>query len=410
MTTQAVSHRIATLRAGAPVLEFLTASPQARRQNDPDAANFMVGNPHDLPLPEYVAALQRWSVPQDKDWFAYRHNDPGAQVVVAETLRARHGMPFASEDVILTNGATGGIAAALGAVVDRGDEVIFLSPPWFFYETYILGAGAVPVRVKVDLATFDLDVDAIAAAITARTRAIIVNSPHNPTGKIYPPETLERLAAVLTAASARNGRPIYLLSDEAYSRILYDGHTYPSPTRFYPASFLIYTYGKTLLTPGQRLGYVALPPNMPDREEVRGALQVSQFTTGYAVANALLQHGLADLEALSIDTGHLQTRRDRMVAALRDMGYDVHVPEGTFYLLPRSPWPDDRAFADLLLTHDILVLPGTWVELPGYFRISLTANDAMIDRALPGFAAAARQAAAGAPAGAAAQTGASAGA
>lgn len=396
MSTSAVSRRIAALRAGAQVTEFLMNSPQSRRQNDPTAANFLVGNPHDMPLPGYVAALQRWSVPRDKDWFAYTLNDPGARAVVAEALRARHGMPFDADDVIITNGATGGIAASLGAVVDPGDEVIFLSPPWFFYEAYILAAGGVPVRVPVDLTTFDLDVDAISTAITPRTRAIIVNSPHNPTGKIYTPATLERLAAALTSASARNGRPIYILSDEAYSRILYDGNAYHSPTKFYPTSFLIYTYGKTLLTPGQRLGYVALPPTTPDREEVRGALTLSQFTCGLAVANALLQHGLADIEALSIDIGHLQAKRDRMVAALREAGYEVHVPEGTFYLLPRSPWQDDRAFADLLLTHDILVLPGTWVELPGYFRLSLTANDAMIDRALPGFAAA-RQAAAGVP-------------
>ncbi len=158
----------------------------------------------------------------------------------------------------------------------------------------------------------------------------------------------------------RSGRPIYLLSDEAYSRIVFDGRPYHSPTAFYPRSFLIYTYGKTLLTPGQRLGYIALPPTMPDREQMHGALALSQLVSGFAVANALLQHALADVEALSIDIAHLQQKRDRLVGALQGMGYEVHVPEGTFYLLPKSPWADDRAFADLLLTHDILaprVLP-----------------------------------------------------
>jgi aspartate aminotransferase len=242
--------------------------------------------------------------------------------------------------------------------------------------------------VRVNPATFDLDIAAIVAAMSPRTRAIIVNSPNNPTGKIYPPATLQHLATALTEASQRSGRPIYLLSDEAYSRIVFDGQPYDSPTAYYPDSFLIYTYGKTLLTPGQRLGYVVLAPTMPGREQMRTALDLSQLVSGYAVANALLQHALADLEALSIDIVQLQRKRDRMIEGLRAIGYEVHVPEGTFYLLPKAPWADDRAFADLLLSHDIAVLPGMWVELPGYFRISLTANNEMIERSLLGFAAA----------------------
>jgi aspartate aminotransferase len=397
MTAQIVSRRIAAIHAATPVLEFLTASSQARRQHEPGVANFLLGNPHEMPLPGFVDALRHWSVPQDKDWFAYTINDPKAQAVVATVLRERRNVPFDPDDIFLTNGATGGLSVTLGAVLDPGDEVVFISPPWFFYEAFILGSDGIPVRAKVDPSTFDLDVDAIAAAFSQRTRAIIINSPNNPTGKMYPPETLLQLSDALTAASERNGRPIYLLSDEAYSRIVFDGRPYHSPTAFYPRSFLIYTYGKTLLTPGQRLGYIALPPTMPDREQMHGALALSQLVSGFAVANALLQHALADVEALSIDIAHLQQKRDRLVGALQGMGYEVHVPEGTFYLLPKSPWTDDRAFADLLLTHDILVLPGTWVELPGYFRISLTANDEMIERSLPGFAAAWEYARAHAP-------------
>ena len=397
MTALIVSRRIAAIHAATPVLEFLTASPQALRQHKPGVANFLLGNPQQMPLPAFVDALQHWSVPQDKDWFAYHINGLEARAAVATTLRKRRNVPFDPDDIFLTNGATGGLAITLGAVVDPGDEVVFISPPWFFYEAFILSSGGVPVRAKVDQATFDLDVDAIASACSPRTRAIIINSPHNPTGKIYPPRTLQQLSAALTAASERNGRPIYLLSDEAYSRIVFDGCPYHSPTAFYPRSFLIYTYAKTLLTPGQRLGYVALPPTMPDREQMRGALVLSQVVAGFAVANALLQHALADLEKLSIDIAHLQQKRDRMVGALRGMGYEVHVPEGTFYLLPKSPWADDRAFADVLLARDILVLPGTWVELPGYVRLSLTANDEMIERSLPGFAAAWQYATAHAP-------------
>src|SRR5262249_16863895 len=219
----------------------------------------------------------------------------------------------------------------------------------------------------------------------------------NPTGKIYPPETLARLARLLTEASARIGHTIYLLSDEAYSRILYDGRDFHSPSSYYPNTFLLYTYGKTLLTPGQRLGYIALPPSMPERELIRPALTVSQLVTGYAYPNALLQHALPDLERLSIDVAQLQRRRDRMVGALREMGYDLHSPEATFYLLPRAPLADDLTFIELLAEFDIFCLPGIVVELPGYFRISLTANDEMVERALPGFAAARERALGAAP-------------
>jgi aspartate aminotransferase len=376
----------------APVAQFFTASAYARRAGEPGICDFAVGNPHELALPGFVAALGRATVPQDNAWFAYKNNEPAACAVVAAALRERRGLPFAADDILLTNGAFAALAVVLGAIVDPGDEVIFLSPPWFFYEALIAAAGAQPVRVKIDPTTFDLDLDAIEAAIGPRTRAIIVNSPHNPTGRIYSVATLERLASLLTAASAQIGHPIYMLSDEAYSRIVFDGRAYHSPTAFYPHTFLIYTYGKTLLTPGQRLGYIALPPTMPERAQLRTALFVSQLLTGFAFPNALLQHALGDLEQLSIDVGHLQHKRDRMVAALREIGYEVHVPEGTFYLLPRSPLPDDGAFIELLAEQNIFCLPGTVVELPGYFRISLTANDGMIEQALPGFAAALQQA------------------
>jgi aspartate aminotransferase len=376
-----------------PVAHFFTASTYARRAGEPGICDFAVGNPHELALPGFVQALGQSVAPQNTAWFGYKNNEPEARAIVAAALRERRGLPFEAEDVFLTNGAFAALAVVLGAIVDPGDEVIFLSPPWFFYEALIAAAGAQPVRVTIDPITFDLDLAAIEAAIGPRTRAIIVNSPHNPTGKIYADATLAGLAGLLTHASARIGHPIALISDEAYSRIVFDGRAYHSPTAFYPHTFLIYTYGKTLLTPGQRIGYIALPPTMPGREQLRTALFVSQLVTGYAFPNALLQHALRDLEQLSIDIDQLQRKRDRMVAALRDLGYELHVPEGTFYLLPRSPLADDLAFIELLAEQNIFCLPGTVVELPGYFRISMTANDAMIEQALPGFATALQKAA-----------------
>lgn len=368
-----------------PFLQFMFSSTFTGRQGDPTICDFVFGNPHEMPLEALTDAFQRRIVPQNKDWFAYKTSEPAAAQVVAESLSRRRGLRFSAEDIALTNGAFAAIAVSLAAVLDEGDEVIFNMPPWFFYEALILANGGRPVPVDIRPDNFDLDLEAIAAAITPRTRAIIVNSPNNPTGRIYPPETLASLGETLAEASRRNGRTIYLLSDEAYSRIVYDKRGYPSPAAFYGPTFVLYTYGKTLLIPGQRLGYVAMAETMPDRPLLRNALLVAQVVNGYLFPNALLQHALPDLEELSIDIEHLQAKRDRLVTALRQIGYSLHSPEGTFYLLVRSPWPDDVAFCDRLTEHNVFCLPGTVCEIPGYFRISLTANDDMIERSLPGF-------------------------
>ncbi len=383
---EAPSHVKSAHEAFIQVDQFLAKYAQWVKRSGDDACDFALGNPHEMPLQGFVDALEKAAIPQNKDWYAYKFNEPQAVDTVAGSLTELFGQPFEPEDIFMTNGATGALDVVLNTALDFGDEVIFNSPPWFFYEAMILNSGGHPVRVKIDPDSFDLDLAAIESAISDKTRLIIVNSPNNPTGKIYPPATLRALADILEKASEQNGRRIYLLSDEAYRRILYDGRTYPTPTDYYPHTFMVYTYGKTLLTPGQRLGYVALPPGMPNRERMRTAVASTQLLSGFASTNALLQHALPDIQPLSIDVEHLQYKRDWLVSALREHGYDVHLPEGTFYLLPRSPMEDDVAFTDMLAEQDVLCLPGRVVEMPGYFRISLTANDGMIERAIPRFA------------------------
>jgi aspartate aminotransferase len=368
-----------------PFMQFWRHSRYTQRQGQPGICDFVVGNPHEPPVPGFAETLQAWARPQRNDWFAYTMSDPHATEVVAASLRAKLGIPFEPSHVTMTSGAFAGLNASIRAVCDPGDEVIYFTPPWFFYEAIIKGSGATPVRVSVRRDDWDVDLDAVREAITPKTRAIIVNSPNNPTGKIYSPETLTALGHILTEASTRSGRTIYLVSDEAYSHILVEGAEFRSPVEFYPASFLIYTYGKTLLAPGQRLGYVAISPEMPNAEAIQLGLLMTLVTSGYGFPNAVLQYAIEDLDKLSIDIDHLNAKRERMLTALREMGYDVTTPEGTFYLLARSPIEDDYKFADMLADHDVFVGPGTLFELPGYFRISLTANMEMIERALPVF-------------------------
>ena len=352
----------------------------------PESCDFMYGNPHDVAPQAYVDALVRAAQPTGRDHYAYTMDLPEAVASIGADLRGRFPVAFRDEDVHLTNGNFVGLAIALRTLVDPGDEVIFVSPPWFFYETLIVAAGATPVRVLADRAhDFDLDLGAIEAAITPRTRAIIVNSPHNPSGRIYTPEQLTALATILDEASARSGHRIYLLSDEAYNRIVFEPHTYTTPVAYYPHSFLLYTYAKTLLSPGSRLGYLAVAPEIEGADDLRGALQIGQITLGWAYPVSLLQHAIPELNAMGPDMPRLQRRRDTLVSTLREQGYEVVEPQGTFYILVRSPIEDDRRFCDALQSHDVFVLPGAMFEMPGWFRISVTANDDMVERSLPGF-------------------------
>ena len=370
-----------------PFLSFFGGA-FAKLNREPDISNFAVGNPQEMPLPAYVEALQQHVVPQDKDWFAYKLSEPESQRVVADALRARTGLAWDPEDVAMTNGGFAAIAVALRTLLEPGDEVVFLSPPWFFYEILVLTAGGEPVRVTLDPPAFDLDIDRIVASITPRTRVVLVNSPHNPSGRVFSRDSLATLAQALTDASERAGHPIWILSDEPYNRIVFDGRMAPSPAELYPHTVVTYSYGKQLLAPGMRIGYLTVPPTFTDRERLRESIFVQQIAGGYQWPNALLQHSLADLQDVTIDIGALQRRRDRLVPALREMGYEASMPEGTFYTMARSPIEDDVALADILARHRVLVLPGTVVEVPGWFRVSLTASDEMVESGIDRFAAA----------------------
>jgi aspartate aminotransferase len=381
----AASSRVERLAAAMAPIQRMVDSPIFARRGAPGVADFMVGNPQEMPLPDFVDVLRRNAVPQDKNWFAYKLSEPEARIPVARSLTRLTGLDWDPEDVFMTNAGFGALTVTLRAITEPGDEVVYLSPPWFFYELLIAAADAIPVRLNLAPPLFELDPDAIAAAITPRTRAVIVNSPHNPSGRVYPLEALSRLANLLHDASRRNGRTVHLIADEPYRRILFDGIRYHSAAEVYPGTIITYSYGKVLLAPGQRLGYIAVPPTSPERPALRRAIELFQWATGYAFADALMQHSTADLENVSIDIPRLQARRDRLVGALRAMGYQTTNPEGTFYVLVRCPTDDDQAFANALAAEDVLVLPGTIVELPGWARLSLTASDEMVEQALPAF-------------------------
>jgi len=373
--------------AFAAVRDFYMSSRYAEQRDDPDICDFTFGNPHEMPLDGLVSAIRQRALPHNKDWFAYKTSEEAPQAYLAECVSRELGLAFEPADIALTAGAFAAIMVAFRLVLDAGDEAVFSEPAWFCYEPMLLAADAIPRKVQLTAPRFDLDLAAIEKAIGPRTRLVIVNSPHNPTGRIYGRDTLKALAELLERASSRFGQRIFLLSDEPYRRLRFDGRDFVSPAALYPWTLISYSYGKVLLAPGQRLGYLALSPLMPARERqaLRDVMFSVQMALGWCFPNAVMQYAVEDLEHLSIDQTALAHRRDRLTATLTAAGYEVLPPEGTFYLWSKWPPGDPERHWSMLADRKVFVLPGSIMSSPAYMRISLTAADAMVERALPAF-------------------------
>ncbi|MFI6321621.1 aminotransferase class I/II-fold pyridoxal phosphate-dependent enzyme [Nonomuraea sp. NPDC050556] len=359
---------------------YLSESAYTDMLGKPGVIDLAFGDPHEYPTSEMLSVLQRSHTPQHENWFAYLRDDVTAQERVAANLSVELGVGFEPDDIFVTAGAFAGLATALRSICHLDDEVVYLSPTWFYYEPMIVAAGATPRCVQLSGPNWELDLDAIEAAVTERTAAVIVNSPNNPTGVIYSDDQLAALAECLRAASARYERPIYLVSDEAYRRIVFDDLPVPSPARWYANTIVVHTYTKTLLLPGERIGYLAIPETMPDRVVMREALMISRLVGGWQSPNNNLQYVMPELDAHRIPLGPLRARRDRLATAFQVAGFRVRPTKATFYLLIEAPTPDDWAYSRQLEAHNLLVLPGSVMGAPGHLRISLTITDAMVDQ------------------------------
>lgn len=376
--------------AAAAELDIVSDFFRNYRNGVPDAevrADLTFGNPHEMALPRLVESLKRRIEPKRVDWFAYKTSEEEAQGVVAQALTAELGLAFEPQDIAMTPGAFAAIGVAFSMLMDPGDECIIPMPGWFAYGTMLRARNTVPVKVPLDDQTWDLDVGAIERAITPRTRIVIINTPHNPTGIVYSRERLSELAQMLTRKSAEIGRPIFILSDEPYRRIRFDGVAFTSPAEVYPFTLIDYSYAKILLAPGLRLGYLAISPHMPQaaRDELRKLMMSVQVSLGWAFPDALAQYAVKDLEAVSIDIAAFQRKRDRVLGALTQWGYSLTNPAGTFYVWGKAPRGDAAHFTRRLADHGVYVMPGTLFERPGEFRISLTGSGEMIEASLPAF-------------------------
>ena len=346
-----------------------------------------LGNPVIEPPPEFKNELLRMASQPMNGMHRYMPN-PGymeTRNAVAETLAAETGLPFTGADIVMTCGAAAAANVVLKTVLNPGDEVIILAPYFFEYLYYIDNHEGVAVVVNTS-SDFQIDLNAIQEAITHRTRAIIVNSPNNPSGAVYTDVEIAGLANLLDRVQAELGTEIFLISDEPYKRIVFDGLEFPQILPAYMNSIIVTSHAKDLALPGERIGFIAINPGYPDKAELAGGLSFCNRTLGFVNAPALMQHVVRNLQGVSVDPDYYQRKRDFMYTALRELGYDTVKPQGAFYLFPKSPIEDDVAFTRELLKSNVLVVPGTGFGTPGHFRISYCVEDWVLEGAAEGLA------------------------
>jgi aspartate aminotransferase len=303
---------------------------------------------------------------------------------VAQYLSEEQHAPVTAEDVLMTCGASGALNVALKAILDPGDEVLTPIPCFVEYKFYADNHGGV-LKTVPTTPDFRLDPDAISAAITEKTKAFLINSPNNPTGQVYSAQSLQILGEILERKGREHHRTIYLISDEPYRKIVYDGVQVPSIFSAYKESIIGTSYSKDISIPGERIGFIAVNPAATYRRDLLGAMAVANRILGYVNAPALMQRVVARMQGMSVDIAEYARKRLLLCDALEDFGYDFVKPPGTFYLFPRTPIADDVKFVDVLKQERILVVPGSGFNGPGHFRIAFCVGDETIKNALPGF-------------------------
>jgi aspartate aminotransferase len=348
--------------------------------------DFSLGNPN-LDPPEAFRRVLRELLEEDPPGcHGYMPNAglPAVREAVAAQASREQGVELQGKHVVMSVGAGGALNAILRAILEPGDEVVVPKPYFVEYDFYLENHRGT-LRTVPTAEDFDLLMEPLEEAINARTRAVLINSPNNPTGKVYSRDNLLELRDLLERKSAEHGRPIYLMSDEPYRKIVYDGLEVPGVLSLFPNSIVCTSYSKDLSLAGERIGYVAVSPRVPEVDVLLGGLTLTTRILGFVNAPALMQRAVGRLQGVSVDVDRYRRNRDRLFEALVEAGYRCHKPEGAFYLFPRSPIPDDVAFVRELQRENILAVPGSGFGGPGHFRLAYCCSPETVERSLPGF-------------------------
>lgn len=341
--------------------------------------DFTLGNPDVEPPAEVIAALGRVVAENRLHCHGYMPNAgfPEVRAKIARGLAERTAVPFTGDDVIMTNGAAGAINTVLKSILDPGDEVIVLNPYFPEYRFYIENHGGRVVAVETD-ESFQPDIPRIARAITSRTKALILNSPNNPTGVVYSARVLRELDGIIR-------EPMIAISDEPYRPLIFDGVEPPETLSIIRRAVLAWSWSKAMAISGERIGYLAIPPHLAEARALVNACTFANRILGYINAPAIWQWVVAEVPDATVDVGQYQAKRDLLCDALTAMGYDAPRPQGSYYVFPKTPIPDDVAFIRILQAEGILAVPGSGFGRPGYMRLSLTIPRADLERSLVGF-------------------------
>lgn len=356
--------RLKAERGADHVFDFTLGNPEVE---PPDAVRQAIRRALDDPAPHRHAYMPNAGFPEVRD-------------AVASQLARATGLSYTRDHILMTVGAGGALNTLLKAILDPGDEVIALAPFFVEYGFYAENHGGKLVLVDTD-ADFQLDVEAIGRAITPRTKAIILNSPNNPTGVIYPKRDLDALAGLL----AEVDQPITVISDEPYKALTFDEAPVPEVPASIPRTVIATSWSKALALPGERIGYLAISPGVSEAQELFDACCFTLRTLGFVNAPALWQRVVAEVGHLTVDIGPYQRKRDLLYDGLTRIGYDVVKPQGAFYVFPRTPEPDDVAFTRRLQEEGVLAVPGSGFGRKGHMRLTLTVSEDTIERSLPGF-------------------------
>ena len=350
--------------------------------------NFTIGNPS-VPAPAAVQSLILDLVanedPVKLHGYTPAPGDPAVRNTVAEYLTRTYGMEVPAEAIYMTTGAGSCLAICLRALLLPGEEVITLTPYFSEYKVYTQAAGGVLVEVPSDPDTLQIDQAAIEAAVNEKTKAVLLNSPNNPSGVVLRREGLVRLFDFLREKEAEYGHSIYLISDEPYRALVYDGVEVPWLPALYRDTLVCSSFSKSLSLPGERIGYITVSPEMPDFAEVNAAVNGAGRALGYICAPSLFQQVAARCLGMTADVSVYARNRDLLYNALQEMGYACVRPDGAFYLFVKTPEPDAVAFCERAKQYEIFVVPGDDFCAPGYVRVAYCVETAVIERALPAF-------------------------
>lgn len=351
-----------------------------------------LGNPVMQPPAEFFAELRRIAADPPPGIHRYMPNAGYAETraAVAAELARETGIGFGADDVVMTCGTGGALNVVMRTLLDPGDEVIIFAPFFVEYHFYADNHGA-SCRVVPPDENFLPDMQAFRDAFSERTRAVLINSPNNPTGVLYGAALLDELCEIIRQKEAEYGGEIYLVSDEPYRKLLFDGLEYPHIFHHHIRSIVATSHSKDLALPGERIGYIAAHPEYEGRAELMDGLVFCNRILGFVNAPALMQHIVRALQSVSVDVGEYEAKRDFLYDNLTRMGYSLVKPQGAFYMFPASPNSDDVAFTAELQERNVLVVPGSGFGLPGYFRISYCVDDRTLRGSLNGFEAAMRK-------------------